>query len=302
MPRTSTLLVLALSLACLAGCAGPEPLPLPPPPAEASRRPALAIAPIVSAYEASADRSRRDLETTLHLDVTCTTCGEDLETVVGSTRCPECENDPLRPAFSRPYRPRTETEPVRARAAALLEQRGAFERVVLLPADDPRPAGLAPGQLRAAWRETARAKGARFLLEPTLEDARVELIEKNGWHWFKVLDLIVSSILIFPGVDPLNWVIPGEDYGVVQALAWRVTDLETDTPVAEGRLQRVTRASFNDFGPGPSRGFFIVGFIRAPGCLDEEDWVDIHAQLAEVAAEDLAAAVVLAAEEGARPR
>jgi hypothetical protein len=268
--RTSTVLGLALSCAFLAGCAGPEPLPLPLPAAEATRRPALAIAPIMSLYEASADRPLLA--------------------------------DGARVAFSRPFKPRTDTEPVRNRAWAILHQRGLFSRVELLPADDPRPAGLEPAQLRQAWRDTARAKGARYLLEPTLEDARVELIEKNGWHVFKIIDLIVSSILIFPAVDPLNWVIPGEDYGVVQWLGWKVTDLENDTLVAEGRLERVTKASFNDFGPGPSRGFYIVGFIRAPGCLDEESWADIHAQLADVAAEDLATGVVLAAEEGTAPR
>ncbi|MCO5165152.1 MAG: hypothetical protein M9894_02135 [Planctomycetes bacterium] len=215
--------------------------------------------------------------------------------------CRECGAADFQAPFTLPYRPATDLAAARARAATLLAERGVFERVHLLPDDDPTldpDLGVTP-EVRHVWRETARARGARWLLEPVLEEARVELLEKNGLHALKVVTLIVSSIFIFPAVDPLNWFIPGEDYGVVQRLAWRVTDLD-EGPGGEGQRELVTRASFADLGPGPTRGFFIVGFLRAPGCLDEEDWAHIAGQLTEVAAEDLARGLVLAGEGAGR--
>ncbi len=175
-----------------------------------------------------------------------------------------------------------------------------FSRVDLLPADDPAidPSTDPTPTERRLWLETARARGARWLLEPVLDECRVELVERNGWFAFEVVDLIVSSILIFPAVDPINWFVPGEDYGVVQRLTWRLTDLEGGL-ASEGRRELTTKASFNELGPGPSREFYVVGFLRAPGCLDEEAWAEIAEQLTPTAAEDLARALVVAAESSA---
>lgn len=314
MPRTFRGLAVGFVCVALSACAGPEAMPLEPPLRDANPRPALAIAPLVRLDRASADRPLRRPEGTLQLnlneggtiDVVPCDCGEGgLWLQRGGagrvTPCPECGSTDARVPFSTPYRPATDLAATRARAGALLVERGVFERVHLLPDDDPTldpVVGVTP-EVRHVWRETARARGARWLLEPVLEEARVELIEKNGLHALKVVNLILSSIFIFPGVDPLNWFIPGEDYGVVQRLAWRVTDLD-DGPGGEGLRELVTRASFADLGPGPTRGFFIVGFLRAPGCLDEEDWTHVAGQLTEVAAEDLARALVGAAEGAGR--
>ncbi|MCW8140694.1 MAG: hypothetical protein KIT58_17475 [Planctomycetota bacterium] len=327
MPRTFRGLAVGFVCVALSACAGPEAMPLEPPLRDANPRPALAIAPLVRLDRASVDRPTwppsggqvwagdanriRAQQTPLE----CQACGEEVPSPplvirraddevapAASPTCPDCGGTTfyLEP-FSTPYRPATDLAATRARAGALLAERGVFERVHLLPADDPTldpVLGVTP-EVRHVWRETARARGARWLLEPVLEEARVELIEKNGLHALKVVNLILSSIFIFPGVDPLNWFIPGEDYGVVQRLAWRVTDLD-DGPGGEGLRELVTRASFADIGPGPTRGFFIVGFLRAPGCLDEEDWTHVAGQLTEVAAEDLARALVGAAEGAGR--
>ena len=56
---------------------------------------------------------------------------------------------------------------------------------------------------------------------------------------------------------------------------------------------------FAPLAPSPKRGFFIVGFLRVPRCLEEEDWADITAQLEERATDDLARAVVRVAEKAA---
>lgn len=294
-------------------------MPLEAPPVEANPRPALAIAPLVRLDTATLERRtwppsesehRPDPErAAAHLPavLTCTTCGEETAPPLhdDGAAAPPCEDcggtryyrDPFWP----PFRPRVRVADVRARAADLLDQRGVFSRVVLLPADDPTidpDLGVTP-EIRHAWLETARARGARWLLEPVLDECRVELVEKNGLHALKVANLIVCSILIFPAVDPTNWFIPGEDYGVVQRLSWRVTDLEAGL-TSEGQRDLTTKASFNELGPGPSREFYVVGFLRAPGCLDEEAWSEIADQLTPTAAEDLARALVGAAESSAR--
>lgn len=291
--------VLSLVLSCLAGCAGPEPLPLAPPERESTRRPWLAIAPIVRAYPPSGDRPRR-LMPTLAPDERwrCGSCEELV--VLPPLPCAECGGDPLRATFAMPYRPRTDVEAARVRAGAILEQRGVFVAVTLVPALDPGPGDSDPAQLRQAWRAAAADTGARLLLETVLEDARVELLAKNAWYPLRVFDLIVGALAIIPVLDPLDGLIACEEYGVVQGLAWRVVDLASGVDLATGRLERVTRATFNDFGPGPSRGYIFFGIVRTPGCLTEEEWADIHAQLVDVATEDLAGAVVEAAEEGSR--
>lgn len=274
-------------------------MPLDPPPVEAKARPALALAPLVRLDRASADRRHRPAT---NAEVPCL-CGEGVITNAGAlpSPCEACGSTDVREPFSPPFRPRVDAPSVRARAVDLLQQRGVFSRVVLLPADDPAldpDLGVTP-EVRHAWLETARARGARWLLEPVLDECRVELVERNGWHALKVVNLIVCSLLIFPAVDPINWVIPGEDYGVVQRLAWRLTDLEQGL-ASEGRRDLTTRASFNELGPGPSRELYVVGFLRVPACLDEEAWAEISAQLEPTAAEDLARAIVQVAEASAK--
>lgn len=285
-------------------------MPLPAPPVEANPRPAIAIAPLVRLDTATAERPEwraGALPSSTPSSWSWLECRECDEPVVDAgglgslPACAACGGARFAAPFAPAYRPRLDAASVRARAAGLLEQRRVFSRVHLLPADDPTldpELGVTP-EVRRAWRETARGRGARWLLEPVLDEARVELVEKNGLHALKVVNLVVCSLLIFPAVDPINWVLPGEDYGVVQRLTWRLTDLDGGL-ASDGRRDLTTSASFNAFGPGPSREFYVVGFLRAPGCLDEEAWAEIADQLAPAAAEDLARALVLAAEANAR--
>ena len=127
----------------------------------------------------------------------------------------------------------------------------------------------------------------------------MRLKEKNGLHGLKVATLIVSSILIFPAVDPLNWFLPGEDYELNYSLRWRLSEVSGDE-LAGGYLELGAWDSFAAFGPGPTRSWFIIGFLRAPGCLDEEDWREIGAQLEQSAERELRVGVTAALEEALR--
>lgn len=191
--------------------------------------------------------------------------------------------------FVPPYRPAVEAEELRDELAELLSTRGAFERVVRLEGADSS----------SALRQAARQQGARWLLEVWLEDVSVRLKEKNGLHGFKIAVLIVSSILIFPAVDPLNWFLPGEDYEFGYSLRWRLSEVSGDE-LAGGYLELGAWDSFAAFGPGPTRSWFVIGFLRAPGCLDEEDWGEIGEQLEASARRELRVGLTAAAESALR--
>jgi len=195
------------------------------------------------------------------------------------------------------YAPPLETAGIEADLAALLAERGGFGGVVqLAPGDRSAPLEAR----RVAARERARRAGAEWLLDAAVGDARVELVEHTPLFGFKVFVLITSSVFIFPAVDPLNWFLASEVYGLKVRVPWRLIDLETEAVLAEGVVERTTSTTFAAFGlGGPSRSWFVVGFLRVPDCLEEEDWAEIAAQLAPRAREDLGRALTAAAEAAA---
>jgi hypothetical protein len=194
-----------------------------------------------------------------------------------------------RPLFTPPYRIDVDAGEVRQNVLRALSQRGAFESVDPLEAP---PKALSSELLRAA-----RERGSELLLEVTLDDAEVRLIDTNGLHGFKIAVLIVSSILIFPAVDPLNWFLPGEDYGVTLHASWRLTEVATGKKLGRGYLESTAKASFAAFGFGFTRPWYIIGFLRAPGCIDEDEWEDIGSQLVKRAQAQLEADLIEVVEQ-----
>lgn len=194
--------------------------------------------------------------------------------------------------FVPPYRPGLARQELREELVGLLRTRGAFERILALDAQD---------ESSSALRQAARKQGARWLLEVWFEDVSVRLKEKNGLHGLKIANLIVSSILIFPAVDPLNWFLPGEDYELGYSIRWRLSEV-SGSEVAGGYLELGAWESFAAFGPGATRSWFIIGFLRAPGCLDEEDWAEIGEQLETNARRELRVGLTAAVEAALSPR
>jgi len=194
-----------------------------------------------------------------------------------------------RPLFTPPYRIAINAAEVRQSVLRSLDQRGGFESV--LPLEAP-PKALPSELLRAA-----QAAGSELLLEVTLDDAEVRLLETNSLHGFKIAVLIVSSILIFPAVDPLNWFLPGEEYGVTLHATWRLTEVATGKKLGRGYLESTASDSFAAFGFGYTRPWYVIGFLRAPGCIDEEEWEEIGSQLVERAQAQLQADLIEAVEK-----
>lgn len=178
-----------------------------------------------------------------------------------------------RPLFTPPYRIDVDAGEVRQNVLRALSQRGGFRSV------DPLEAP--PKALSSELLKAAREQGSELLLEVTLDDAEVRLLDTNGLHGFKIAVLIVSSILIFPAVDPLNWFLPGEDYGVTLHASWRLTEVATGKKLGRGYLESTASASFAAFGFGYTRPWYVIGFLRTPGCIDEEEWQEIGSQLVE---------------------
>ena len=274
------------------GCGGGDRVLLGPPPSGPAAG-ALAVAPVRVSYEATRDRPRVEAgEVPLgsHHTLTCAACEED-QRMAGLDLvppCPECGHQVFTTPFVRPLRPALDAAAITAELRDALAARGGFAQVVALDAsDDPVAA--------------ARAAGAELLLELALTDARCELTDTNWIQPFKYVVLIASSILILPAVDPLNWVLAGELYGLEVRARWRLRDLASGALVGEGELAPQIVEPFAAFGLGVGgRPWFLVGFIRVPECLDEADWEVIAGQLQDAAQDDVARAAVLAAEAATR--
>lgn len=282
------LLVLAVTL--LAGCAAaPEPLAAP----EGAPGPRIAFAPLTRDYVPTHALPERAVgeRVEAYERFQCAACGEPAPPEGGALApCPECGGLRYRPAFAAPFRPAVD-DPLPA-VEALLEQRGTFAGVSHLEA--PAGAGELAHERREALLTAARAADAAWLVELALEDVRVELAERNALHPLKIVVFILSAVLIFPGVDPLDWFLPGEDYALKARVRWRLWDTASGSLLAEGTQESEARRSFAPFGLGDagSRSWFLAGFLRVPGCLDEEDWDEIADQLVDRGRDALERALV----------
>jgi len=266
-------LALAVSLLLAAGCAAPIEL-LGPPPGQALG-PALAVAAPTVDYEPSASRPRwlvGAADVPAWQPLRCVACDERLPRRTGEAlpRCAECGSDAgYQATFRKPYQPTFAAADLQQQVADALRRRGGFPEAVAIEAEPDA----------AARREAARAADARWLLELAVRDVRVEFRDTNGLQPLKAVIMIVSSILIFPFIDPPNWFIPSEVYEARAAVDWTLTDLADERVLSGGTVDIAAEDAFAALWPAPSRGFFIAGFLRAPGCLEEEHWADIAEHL-----------------------
>jgi hypothetical protein len=295
-PMTSRTFALLLALTLSTGCASVRPLPAP----EGPPGPALAVAPVSFVLEPTADRETRPVVEPGER-AACKACGERQPTSdVARDRCDDCDaakgfQDP----FVEPYVPRFDGRGVTSTVVGTLRKRGTFESVRRLKGKGP----VSRKRTKALLAQARKAK-AELLLELEVDELAVRFLEYNGWHGPKIAIAILSWILIFPAIDPPNWFIPGEDYGVVASGRWRLRTVESGELTGEGRFEHeLCRDSFAAFGLGdiPSREFYFVGFLRAPECLDEADWAEISEQLIDNAEVGLVRALVEVAEGRRKP-
>lgn len=262
---------LLLSLLLLAvGCAGPTPLLGPPP--ESPLGPTVAVA-ATATFDASVDRPRWPVgaeDVPNWQPLRCIDCGERLPRRTGEPLpdCAECDgHSGYQATFKPPFRPALPGDRLRTQVVEGLKQRGSFPDAFGVEGD---------GEERL---EAARAGGAEWLLDLNVRDVKVEFLDTNGWQPVKAVVMIVSSILIFPFVDPPNWWIPSEVYGARAEVDWKLTDLADGATLASGTVDVTAEDAFAAFWPAPSRGFFVAGFLRTPSCLEEEHWADVAEHL-----------------------
>jgi hypothetical protein len=272
----------------LAGCSsGPQVLPTLEPPSGAPG-PALALAPFTVEWSPTADRPTTD-RIEANRTVACAECGEEQPRgkVERPAGCAECGHDQVRERFRRPYRPRVELDGLVQQVVARLQERETFARVTALQ--------TSPQANTTARLQAARDAGAEWLLELTLEDLTLDLVEHNGLFVPKLVLFIACAILIFPAIDPPNWWIPGEDYGTELSLRYTLRSAQDGRVLDQGHAEvPLAKASYAPWGLGsvPSRGWFLAGFLRVPGCFDEEDWDQIAQPLEEATLEGLQRALV----------
>ncbi len=287
---------LALFLASLAGCATPLPTLTPP---EGDPGPALALANVTFNCVSTAVRPEAT-EVGPHERKICVACDEEQPVAAKARKaCVDCGKGTFRRVFNRPYVPIFDAEGITERVASTIRERGTFASVATVSVPGP------PSRKRSAkLLEEAKESGAKWLLELDVDSLEVVFLEYNGLHIPKIATFVVCAFLIFPAVDPPNWFIAGEDYGVRAKGRWRLRDIESGVLLRKGRFEReLCRDSFAPIGIGgiPSRGFFIAGFLRVPGCLDEEDWRDISQNLKPAADLGLLHSLVLEAEARRTP-
>jgi len=161
--------------------------------------------------------------------------------------------------------------------ASTLRDRGTFASVTLVDAPGP-----ASPKRSALLLNTAEKAEAEWLLELEIDGLEVAFLEYNGLHVPKIVTFVVCAFLIFPAVDPPNWFIAGEDYGIRAKGRWLLRAVKTGVVLGRGHFEHeLCRDAFAPIGLGdiPSRGFFLAGFLRIPGCLGEEHWRDISQNL-----------------------
>jgi hypothetical protein len=282
--RRSSLLACASLAAVCAGCVGPElPPGLGPAPSGPPAGP-LAIAPLEVRYDPTRDRPVRHAgdEQQRAALYACEEC-ESYPTLHEGrfAACAECGHTTYGIPFARPYQLDLDSGILSQRLRAHLDERGGFESVTLLEEGQTSP-GL--------------------LLEVQLTRAAVEYRGHTWVHGLKIALFVVQAILIFPGVDPLDWFLPGEEYAIQLQANWTLKTARGSVH-SEGRVKTETWDAFAPWGLGiwPSRGWFFVGLFRAPNCLDEDDWAEVGAQLLPRAEQDLLRELVHAVESGRLP-
>ena len=135
--------------------------------------------------------------------------------------------------------------------------------------EDPQEPAAAPEEppevrARRAFIEQARAAGASLVAELRINSARIKYEERNGLF---PLSFALWYLFIFPG-----WMIRDETYSGNVDVDVYLFDVETGAIRARERLKIAVRRDFNDF----DRGFwYILDILRAPDCLDAEDWLMI---------------------------
>lgn len=144
-------------------------------------------------------------------------------------------------------------------------------------------AGLTPEQrVRRVFLEQARKANAHKLVELRINRVRVAFEARNDLFW---ASFVLWQLFVFP-----SWWVRDETY----VAAVRADLIIFDVP--SGRLERqesirleVLR-DFNDF----ERGFWhLLDILRAPQCLDPEDWLLIAEVLRKPLAQRLAGEAAL---------
>jgi hypothetical protein len=129
--------------------------------------------------------------------------------------------------------------------------------------------------------------GSRYGLEVALDGASIQYVGQTGIFPVK----IGVVVLLFP-FDVPNYFIASDRYALVARAHWRLVDAGSGRTFAEGDTEAKQTGVFGDL----SRGWYFLGFLRTPGCLDPDSWEEIAEVLRPGAEEALATAVVIAAE------
>jgi hypothetical protein len=121
-------------------------------------------------------------------------------------------------------------------------------------------------------------------LEVTIDSAAVRYQSQSGIFPLKVVFVVCFFPLDFP-----NYFISSDRYALTVHAHWRLRDAK-GTVLKEGGAEAKQVGVFGDF----TRGWYFLGFVRQPGCLNAESWEEIAEALRPGAEQAIAEQVVLA--------
>jgi hypothetical protein len=153
------------------------------------------------------------------------------------------------------YSPEVNAQAIQARIHELLEQRK----------DATVADFLSPWKWGTSSSDAAQIQGLDQTLIVSIEDATIRF-ERESWLPFK----IVMTVFFFP-IDFPNYFLATDHFALTVRAKWQLLDTASGQVIASGTSTGRQASVEGDF----SRGWYFVGYLRVPGCLDADSWRDI---------------------------
>lgn len=191
-------------------------------------------------------------------------------------------------------RPALDVGALEQRVGDVLRERGVFTGLDVASVDSRAPAPAArqnfSERLERAGK-VARQSGAKWLAVIDVQDSTARYVGQTPTFLFVVKVLILVGSLPFPDIP--NYVLSTDQFEVTYRAKVTLLDAGSGAQVGEKLVAGNGKGVFGDF----SRGWYYYGFVRVPGCLDQESWDDILKELRPPAQEGLARECAKAIEE-----
>lgn len=190
------------------------------------------------------------------------------------------------------YSPGIDASAVQHRIIALLNERHDAQASGLVEPPALTPHGAPDRVLQDTRTGVARESGAAHLLSITIDDATI----KYEGQTKLLVPKIIITVSFFP-FDVPNYFMASDKFALTIRAKWKLIDTTGGQVVASGTALGRQASLEGDM----SRGWYFVGYLRVPGCLDAGSWKDIADVVVPGAEQAIAEAVVIDVEKALAP-